>query len=123
MWWLNSMGEEPPRGEDILDLDRLRDVLGDDAATREFLMSVLPNMAQLCARIEAVRDSSALRELAHELKGAAGNIGARELAAAAAALESALKIGAPEASHAIESAVEHILEACTRFSVAVREIS
>ena len=40
-----------------------------------------------------------------------------------AALESALKIGAPEASHAIESAVEHILEACTRFSVAVREIS
>ena len=45
------MGEEPPRGKDILDLDRLRDVLGDDAATREFLMSVLPNMAQLCARI------------------------------------------------------------------------
>ncbi len=115
---------ERPRSKDILDVDRLRDILGEDGATtRDFLIGVLPNMTQLCARIEAERDRSALRELAHELKGASGNVGARELAAAAGALESALKNGAADHPHAIENAVELILEACTRFSVAVREVN
>jgi DNA-binding response OmpR family regulator len=115
---------ERPRSKDILDVDRLRDILGDDGTTtRDFLVGVLPNMTQLCARIEAERDRSALRELAHELKGASGNVGARELAAAAGALESALKNGAADQPLAIENAVEHILEACTRFSVAVREVN
>jgi len=113
---------ERPNSKDVLDVDRLREILGDDgAATREFLTSVLPNMTQLCRRIEAERDLAALRELAHELKGTSGNVGARELAAAALALESVLKNGAAEDPHAIENAVSRILEACTRFSSAVRE--
>ena len=112
---------ERPRSEDILDVERLRDLLGDDpAATREFLASVLPNMTQLCARIEAERDRAALRELAHELKGASGNVGARELAGTAGALESALRNGTAGDSD-IERAVGLILDACARFSAVVRE--
>jgi PAS domain S-box-containing protein len=112
-----------PQRKDILDVDRLRAILGDDrTVTRDFLVSVLPNMTQLCSRIEAERDRGALRELAHELKGASGNVGARELATAAQALESVLKNGAAENPRAIENVVEQILEACTRFSVAVREV-
>jgi PAS domain S-box-containing protein len=112
-----------PQRKDILDVERLRAILGDDrVATRDFLISVLPNMTQLCSRIEAERDRGALRELAHELKGASGNVGARELATAAQALESVLKNGTAENPRAIENVVEQILEACTRFSVAVREV-
>jgi two-component system, sensor histidine kinase and response regulator len=112
-----------PQRKDILDIDRLRAILGDDrTTTRDFLVSVLPNMTQLCSRIEAERDRGALRELAHELKGASGNVGARELATAAQGLESVLKNGSADHPRAIENAVEQILEACTRFSVAVREV-
>ncbi|HTV93948.1 MAG TPA: response regulator [Verrucomicrobiae bacterium] len=111
---------EPPSA-DILDMGRLRDLLGDDpATTRAFLVSVLPNMTQLCTRIETERDRAALRELAHELKGAAGNVGARELAATAYALESTLRNGAAREPD-VERAIEHILDACARFSAVVRE--
>lgn len=111
-----------PRREEILDMTRLSEILGDDpAGIAAFLASVLPNMSQLCARIEGERDQALLRELAHELKGAAGNVGARELTTAAVSLESILKNGTADKTHVIEIAVGRILDACTRFSTVVRE--
>lgn len=103
-------------------MTRLSEILGDDpAGIAAFLASVLPNMSQLCARIEGERDQALLRELAHELKGAAGNVGARELTTAAVSLESILKNGTADKTHVIEIAVGRILDACTRFSTVVRE--
>jgi two-component system sensor histidine kinase/response regulator len=111
-----------PRREEILDMARLCEILGDDPAeTTAFLASVLPNMSQLCARIESERDLGVLSELTHELKGAAGNVGARELTAAALSLESILKNGTADKTHVVEIAVGRILDACTRFSAVVRE--
>jgi two-component system, sensor histidine kinase and response regulator len=111
-----------PRRDEILDMARLCEILGDDRAEiAAFLASVLPNMSQLCARIEGERDHSALSELAHELKGAAGNVGARELTAAAVSLESILKNGAADKTHVVEIAVGRILDACTRLSSVVRD--
>ncbi|HTU71540.1 MAG TPA: response regulator [Candidatus Baltobacteraceae bacterium] len=106
----------------VIDFGQLSEIFGDDrAAIDAFLTSVVPNLTKLCGRIEAERDHAALAELAHELKGAAGNLGAVELTTAARSLESTLKNGAAGDPHAVESGVRHVLDACARFAAAVRD--
>jgi PAS domain S-box-containing protein len=84
--WLGSPDENT-----IIDRERIEDIFGDDrTAMSEFLAGVIPGIGVLCDKTAQSTDLPALRELAHELKGAAGNIGARELATAAVALESQL---------------------------------
>ncbi len=76
------------RENEILDSNRTTELFGDDPAEiREFIATVIPSVGQLCQRIAAEADLQALRELAHELKGASGNIGARELQLAATELD------------------------------------
>lgn len=76
------------RDNEILDSKRTTELFGDDpAGIREFIATVIPGIGQLCRRIAAEADLKALRELAHELKGASANVGARELLLAATELD------------------------------------
>jgi two-component system sensor histidine kinase/response regulator len=76
------------RENEILDSNRTTELFGDDpAGIREFIATVIPSVGQLCQRIAAEADLKMLRELAHELKGASANIGARELQLAATELD------------------------------------
>jgi Hpt domain/His Kinase A (phospho-acceptor) domain len=76
---------------EILDKARVRDIFGDDeAGIGEFLSTVVPSVGRLCDSVAHTMELPRLRELAHELKGAAGNIGARELSHMAESLEEAL---------------------------------
>jgi hypothetical protein len=75
----------------IFDRGRIEDLFGDDRpAMAEFLGGVIPGIGAICDKTARSTDLPCLRELAHELKGAAANIGARELASAATALEAGL---------------------------------
>ncbi len=76
---------------EILDRARLRSFFGDDQETmRHILASAHASLGALIERIASASDGERI-ELAHELKGTAGNIGAKELGARARAYESALK--------------------------------
>jgi PAS domain S-box-containing protein len=76
---------------DILDRARLEDLFaGDRERLDAFLAESVPGIDTLCERIASAVELPALREFAHELKGAAGNIGALELTLAAIALEDVL---------------------------------
>jgi CheY-like chemotaxis protein len=84
--WLGSPDENK-----IIDRARIEDIFGDDrTAMEEFLAGVIPGIGVICDKTAQSTDLPCLRELAHELKGAAANIGARELATAAVALEMGL---------------------------------
>jgi two-component system, sensor histidine kinase and response regulator len=84
--WLGS-----PEENKIIDRGRIEELFGDDRnAMSDFLTGVMPCIGLLCDKTAQSTDLPGLRELAHELKGAAGNIGARELATAAFALEAGL---------------------------------
>lgn len=83
--------------EPLLDRDHLtRQTFGDADLAAE----VLVLFRQQCDRLlpalaEAGRPAAERADLAHTLKGAALGIGARRVAAAAAALEEALRTNAP----------------------------
>jgi PAS domain S-box-containing protein len=84
--WLGNQEEMK-----IIDRGRIEDIFGDDrSAMVEFLAGVIPGIGDICEKTARSTDLPCLRELAHELKGAAGNIGAGELASAAVALETGL---------------------------------
>jgi PAS domain S-box-containing protein len=84
--WLGS-----PEENTIIDRGRIEELFGNDrSAMSDFLTGVMPSIGLLCDKTAQSTDLPCLRELAHELKGAAGNIGARELATAAVALETGL---------------------------------
>jgi CheY-like chemotaxis protein len=102
--WFGSRDESK-----IIDRTRIEDIFGNDpGAMTEFLAGVIPGIGRLCDRTARSIDVPALRELAHELKGAAGNIGARELATAAVALEQELNDATPPGNlHLPLMAVEH----------------
>ncbi len=86
--------------------DRLREILGAElgSAIRPFLEDMPRYLAELDVAA-AARDPVALRQLAHAVKGAAGNLGAAGIASAARELESRATEGSAAAS---EGLVEQI---------------
>ncbi|HUA09947.1 MAG TPA: response regulator [Candidatus Acidoferrales bacterium] len=113
-----SKGAAPPK---VLDRERLTELFGNDpAAIDAFLDTILPKVTQLCGRIEIERNRDTLRGLAHELRGAAANIGASELAASARALETLLADGKPVEFRQVEGAVERVVDGFVRFSALAR---
>jgi two-component system, sensor histidine kinase and response regulator len=108
--WLEETGEDV-----ILDKQRARDIFGEDQrAIAAFFESIMPGVEKLCNRVAASTDVQQLRELTHELKGAAGNIGANELARAALALES--KLREADAAEDVQPLVTDVLNSWTRLS-------
>jgi CheY-like chemotaxis protein len=79
--------------ETLLKLGTLTSVVGDDRAKlRQYLELFASSTTTLVSQIiaaSAERDRETVRRLAHNLKGTSGNVGAGEMAALAAALESA----------------------------------
>lgn len=102
---------EPGR---IIDRARLHDLFGrDEDAITEFLSMALPSIDGLCERVLSATDRTQMRELAHELKGTAANIGAEELSRTAKAVESALKYGEP--GDELQTLLETLAKARVRF--------
>lgn len=103
---------ESHRPPETLDLPRLEQIFGDDrAAIAAFLQSALDTLAELVARLERCDDDEAARPLVHEIKGAAGNLGAEALAAAAAKVERGLAGTGefdPASLRPLQRAMEHL---------------
>jgi CheY-like chemotaxis protein/HPt (histidine-containing phosphotransfer) domain-containing protein len=88
-WLPSSLASAAP-----LDVKRLTEIFGSGSKEiSEFLAGALPSIRERCERLVATADRAKMLELAHEVKGAAGNLGADELASVAADIESALKAG------------------------------
>jgi CheY-like chemotaxis protein len=92
------VGDAPqPEAEVLFDPGQLHSIVGDDqAAARRYLDLYATTAAELLGRAGAVldgRDASGLRELAHNLKGSSGNVGAVTMARLAAELEEAASAG------------------------------
>jgi CheY-like chemotaxis protein len=82
-----------------LDIGRLRELFdGDERAIDDFLAPALLELLRLVEEIDEHSGISQRMALAHELKGAAGNVGAREIAEIAAELERALRGGNSDVS-------------------------
>lgn len=81
----------------VFDREQLAAATGDDAALmREILDIFVANLDDLLARMERAADAgdlSGLSAIAHELKGSAGNVGARQLTQLAAQVEAAARTG------------------------------
>ncbi len=85
---------------------------GDAVGERDFLEMTSLTMQSLCARIASTANDHRLIELAHELKGAAGNAGAAEIAQISEALERELKGNAGQP--AIRGTIKALSAACDR---------
>ncbi len=84
----------PPKNVPVLNRERLIDLLGSDEAEMNDLLSMAaPTIHSLCQRLLDTNDETLAKELAHEIKGTAANIGADELSEAANNLERSLKSG------------------------------
>lgn len=82
-----------------LDLRRLDELFeGDRRGVNEFLASALPALLRIINRVEESSDTNARLAAAHELKGAAANIGAAEIAAVAAQIEKHVRSGQNDCS-------------------------
>ncbi|HVA27683.1 MAG TPA: Hpt domain-containing protein, partial [Candidatus Baltobacteraceae bacterium] len=80
--------------QSVLDRDRLRDIFGDDSAGLAKILDVAAeSFTRLCRALEAAVSEADALGAAHELKGAAINIGAVQICAAAQAIEARLKAG------------------------------
>lgn len=78
-----------------LDVSRLDDIFeGDRRGINEFLAAALPALLRIINRLQDYGDLEGRLAAAHELKGAAANIGAIEISQIAAQLERALREGA-----------------------------
>jgi HPt (histidine-containing phosphotransfer) domain-containing protein len=74
---------------------RLHEIFeGDERAAGEFLTSALSDLLRLIERLEKPLTVSQRLAAAHELKGAAGNVGAVEISHIAGELENELRSGA-----------------------------
>jgi len=105
----------------VIDTERIDALFdGDRAEIAAFLSELVPSTARLCERIERERDGNALRALAHELKGAAGNAGASELALHATELETMFKNGTHHSAAAVDAAVKRVLDAQSRLAATIR---
>jgi PAS domain S-box-containing protein len=81
--------------EQSLDMRRLHEIFeGDERAAGEFLTSALSDLLRLIERLEKPLTVSQRLAAAHELKGAAGNVGAVEISHIAGELENELRSGA-----------------------------
>ena len=81
---------------EVLNRERLADLFGDNEdEIRGLLSMAAPSVHSLCQRLLETNDTALAKELAHELKGTAANIGADELSDAAKTLEISLKSGKP----------------------------
>jgi signal transduction histidine kinase/CheY-like chemotaxis protein len=108
-----------PNGAKDIDIDRVVTIVGgDQMAAVTFLHEMLPEIVRLCDAIDSERNVAGLRELAHQLKGAAGNIGAVDLASAADRLGERLKSG----DGSIDQEVALVADARIRFASAVRAL-
>jgi polar amino acid transport system substrate-binding protein len=86
---------KPPSAQ-VLDIDRLKDLFGDDPEMLgEVLTLFRSSTTGLLDKLRAVvgKDSAAVKALAHEAKGSCGNLGVDGMAATAAALEKAAIAG------------------------------
>jgi two-component system sensor histidine kinase/response regulator len=110
--WLSPQ----PASPQILNPQQIVDIFGEDnQGAVAFLVGVAPRVEALCRKIVEERDEKRLRELAHELKGAAANIGATDLARAAIDLEARIKDGG---MRDIDQTVQGVDDACKRFVTA-----
>jgi HPt (histidine-containing phosphotransfer) domain-containing protein len=109
---------EPGRREDPVDeavLRNLRDLGGDDpefvpGLVREFLVHAQRAVSRLRIAAER-RDATELKDAAHGLKGSAGRLGARHLAALCADLDARARAGALDG---VAGAVEAIAREAQR---------
>lgn len=77
-----------------LDVNRLDEIFeGDRRSISDFLSTALPALLRIVNRLQDHGDLEARLAAAHELKGAAANIGAVEISQTAAQLEQALREG------------------------------
>jgi two-component system sensor histidine kinase/response regulator len=96
--------------------DGLRRVGNNEALYRRLLQGLARDFAGAAddiRRLNAAGSAADATRVAHSLKGIAGNLGARELFAAAAAAEQALRDSSPGASAAVdgmESALRNVLD-------------
>jgi len=98
-----------------LDVRRLNELFeGDPQGIKDFLATALPALQRIVQRLNDVQTTSERLAAAHELKGAAANVGAVEIAAAAAHLETVLRRGRSpidtllnQVQEAYERAVHH----------------
>ncbi len=94
-----------------LDVRRLNELFeGDSQGIKEFLATALPALQRIVQRLNDVQTTSEHFAAAHELKGAAANVGAVEIAAAAAHVEAELRRGRSP----VDALVEHVHEAYER---------
>lgn len=100
-----------------LDYGRLNELFENDgAAIREFLGSTLPALLRLVERIEAAVTVAEQAAAAHELKGAAANVGAVEIAGITAELEDHLRRG--ETNAEVRAYIARLHEAFERATAA-----
>ncbi|RMH52370.1 MAG: response regulator [Zetaproteobacteria bacterium] len=121
-------GREPASSEaagdaEYIDLERVRELVGDDdEVVRELLQLFYHSMRELLRNKMAValeeRDGAAMKAHAHELKGAAANIGAVGIAERCAEIERQAEAGAwPE----VEEAVAWLKEAHRAIDGTIKE--
>ncbi|GIE36552.1 hypothetical protein Ait01nite_095970 [Actinoplanes italicus] len=100
----------PARSEVRLQIERRLDLLRaaaptvDDQALADLLqrlVSQVPDLIEECMQALALDDAPALRHAAHQMKGAAGNLGAHGLAEASGRLEQAARAGRLEEAVAL----------------------
>ena len=106
------------RGSSVLAIGELMDRVGGDEALARELLAIFA--AGSPARVETARTAAAqgnwqaVAEVAHELKGAAANLGAKEVSAAATRLERSARAGdagpAREAARALEEGLKTLTE-------------
>jgi HPt (histidine-containing phosphotransfer) domain-containing protein len=110
---------EPPADQaaqaDVPVFDRegvLRRLMGDESLVREVLSMFLedtPRQMESLTHALQVGDAADVRRLAHTVKGAAGNVGAQVVQAAALRLEHASESGDMEEAGAARGALEQAL--------------
>ncbi|HZV76630.1 MAG TPA: Hpt domain-containing protein [Candidatus Babeliales bacterium] len=107
------------RDLDAVQLSKLRDILGSEQLS--LLLATFRDDLQAClTKLRDGRDqgdAGKIRFAAHELKGAAGNVGAARLADVAARLQSASSEGRDVAALMVE-----LDAAAQSFSVAIRSL-
>ncbi|MFM2044169.1 MAG: hypothetical protein RLY86_2745 [Pseudomonadota bacterium] len=101
-------------GSDVLDIEMLSELVGDDAETLDSLLqsflSSADGLTEETLTHLGAEDATALRASAHSLKGAAGYVGAKRLAEAAGAVETAAAQGRLEEARRWAPALRPLLE-------------
>ncbi len=108
--------------EAALDLQVLAALFGDDRdALAELIVNAARRSNELVAEIAAVSpaDDATVPWLAHELKGLAGNVGARSVASIAGQLESMAKA---QTAPGLDETVDHLRAAVDDFATAAEAL-